>query len=181
MLPTKQRLFVSAYVKSRNATHAAIEAGYNKKWAGTNADKLLKNTNIAAAINEQLKAIEARSLITAERVLQEYARLAFFDPRKLFNDDGSPKGIHALDDDTAAAIVGIKVVSVGNAEIGIGKVLEYKIANKNGALDSLARTKGMFNDKVNLGDESIRALLALVAGSGSDILSRVRDGGSSGN
>ncbi|MGB4947197.1 MAG: terminase small subunit, partial [Candidatus Competibacter denitrificans] len=71
MLPTKQRLFVSAYVKSRNATHAAIEAGYNKKWAGTNADKLLKNTNIAAAINEQLKAIEARSLITAERVLQE--------------------------------------------------------------------------------------------------------------
>ena len=107
--------------------------------------------------------------------------LAFFDPRKLFNDDGSPKGIHALDDDTAAAIVGIKVVSVGHAEMGSGKVLEYKIANKNGALDSLARTKGMFNDKVNLGEESIRALLALVAGSGSDILSRVRDGGSSGN
>jgi predicted RND superfamily exporter protein len=38
--------------------------------------------------------------ITAERALKEIYRLATFDPRKLFNEDGTIKPIHDLDDDT---------------------------------------------------------------------------------
>ena len=36
-------------------TQAAIRAGYKQKWAGVNADKLLKNTNIKDALIEALK------------------------------------------------------------------------------------------------------------------------------
>lgn len=51
MLTAKQQRFVSAY--DGNATRAAIEAGYGERWAASNIDKLLKNTEIQAAIRER--------------------------------------------------------------------------------------------------------------------------------
>ena len=48
-LTTKQRRFVEAY--DGNATRAAIAAGYSERWAASNIDKILKNTEIRAAIN----------------------------------------------------------------------------------------------------------------------------------
>jgi len=93
---------------------------------------------------------QARTNITQDRVLQELARLAFFDPRKMFHGDGSPKAIHELDDDTAAAISGLDVVNVGNSEIGIGQVLKYKTADKGAALANAMRHLGMFNDKLDV-------------------------------
>jgi phage terminase small subunit len=50
-LTAKQRAFVEAY--AGNATEAAIAAGYSPRWAGSNADKLLKNTKIQQAIKER--------------------------------------------------------------------------------------------------------------------------------
>jgi phage terminase small subunit len=47
--------------------------------------------------------------ISVDRVLQELARIAFFDPRKLFNHDGSLKDITELDADTAAAIASVEI------------------------------------------------------------------------
>ena len=62
--------------------------------------------------------------ITQERVLQEYARTAFFDPRKVFDSTERHGQFMSFDDDTAAAIVGLEVVQVGNAEVGVGDVLK---------------------------------------------------------
>lgn len=174
-LTAKQRLFVSAYLVDKNATQAAIAAGYSKKTATSIGQENLKKPEVAAAIESQIKAQEAATLITVQRVLQEYGRLAFFDPRNLFRADGNPKGITEIDDDTAAAIAGVKVVAIGNAEMGVGEIREYKIANKLGALDSLARHLGMFNDRMTLdASEELKELLALIAGAGNDVLSRFR-------
>ena len=49
----KQKAFVLEYIKDFNATRAAIVAGYKPKWAATNTTKLLNNTNIKAAIDEE--------------------------------------------------------------------------------------------------------------------------------
>jgi len=149
-LTPKQERFVEEYLVDLNATQAAIRAGYSDKLANTNAPKLLQNTAIAAAIQSARAALSARTEITQDRVLKEYARLAFLDPRKLFDNTGAPLAIHQLDDDTAAAIAGLDVVQVGNAEVGVGDVLKYKLCDKKGALDSVARHLGMFNDKLDL-------------------------------
>lgn len=146
----KQERFVEEYLVDLNATQAAIRAGYSAKTAGWIGPQLLVKTHIAEAVAKGRDALSARTEITQERVLLEYARLAFMDPRKLFYGTGAPKPIHDLDDDTAAAIVGLDVVQVGNAEIGVGDVLKYKLADKKGALDSVARHLGMFNDKLDL-------------------------------
>jgi phage terminase small subunit len=57
-LKAKQKKFADYYIASGNATEAAIKAGYSPKYAGQNADKLLKNTNIMEYIKERNKQLE---------------------------------------------------------------------------------------------------------------------------
>lgn len=149
-LTDKQSRFVEEYLIDLNATQAAIRAGYSAKTAEWIGPQLLGKTHVAEAVRAGRASLSKRVEITQERVLQEYARIAFFDPRKVFDSTGAPRPIHELDDDTAAAIVGLEVVQVGNAEVGVGDVLKYKMADKKGALDSVARHLGMFNDKLDL-------------------------------
>jgi phage terminase small subunit len=98
---------------------------------------------IRAEIEQRQKDKASRAEITADKVLSELAKLAFFDTRKLLNDDGTPKPINELDDDTARAISGIDVVSVGNADFGQGQILKYKISDKNKALEQLCKHLGI--------------------------------------
>lgn len=56
----RQKAFSEHYVVCRNATQAARLAGYSERYAGTNADKLLKNTNVQAtiaALTEQISSV----------------------------------------------------------------------------------------------------------------------------
>ena len=156
-LNDKQQRFVDEYLKDLNATQAAIRAGYSAKTAYAIAEKLLRKAEIQQAVQDAKKARSKRTEITQDRVLQELARLAFFDPRKMFHWDGSPKAIHELDDDTAAAVSGLDVVNIGNSDVGIGQVLKYKIADKGAALANAMRHLGMFTDKL---DVSITGALA---------------------
>ena len=43
-------------------------------------------------------------------MLKELARIAFFDRRKLYREDGSLKSMHELDDDAAAGLSGMHMV-----------------------------------------------------------------------
>lgn len=149
-LTAKQARFVDEYMIDLNATQACIRAGYSKKTADRIGPELLGKTWVAEAIATKRLRLEKKFEITQDRILQEYARLAFFDPRKLFDETGRPLSIQQLDDDTAAVIAGVEICQVGNSEMGIGEILKMKIADKKGALDSVARHLGMFNDKLNL-------------------------------
>jgi len=69
-LNARQKSFCEYYVASGNATDAAIKAGYKEKYAGVNADKLLKNTNIQKYIDELMQKLESERIASAEEVLQ---------------------------------------------------------------------------------------------------------------
>lgn len=69
-LTLKQKRFVDEYIISGNATEAAIIAGYSKKYANTNASKLLQNTTIKEHLNERLKDLEDKSIAKQEEVLK---------------------------------------------------------------------------------------------------------------
>lgn len=136
---TQAEAFRRAYPKSKGWKDATV-------WR--EASKLSGNPKVYTRVADLTRQAAASNEITVERVLREMARLAFFDIRKLVNADGTPKPLHELDDDTAAAIAGLEVARVGNAMIGEGEVLKFKIADKNSALDKLARHLQMFTDKV---------------------------------
>lgn len=64
-LNARQKAFCEYYVASGNATEAAIKAGYKEKYAGVNADKLLKNTNIQKYIEELQEKAKGNRIMTA--------------------------------------------------------------------------------------------------------------------
>lgn len=153
-LSEKYKRFADDYLVDMNGTRA-YKATYpsvkSDSVAAANASRLLRNAKIAAYLAERQQVFQENTGIKVERVLQEYARLAFFDPRKPFDDNGKPKDISALDDDTAAALVGLDVAEeyegVGEERKFVGYTKKYKLANKLGALDSLGKHLGMFDGK----------------------------------
>lgn len=169
LLP-KQAKFVAEYLISGNATQAALAAGYSAKTAyKIGAENLRKpqiasllaqrNSEIAARQDERLAAME----LTKERVEREIARIAFFDPRKMFHPDGRPKEVTELDDDTASCIVGLDVLEewegVGEARVLRGYVKKYKIANKNVALDQASKILGMYEKDNEQSKANVRVVM----------------------
>lgn len=150
-LTAKQAAFVREYLVDLNATQAAIRAGYSKKTAYSIGQENLCKPEIQEAIQEEMKKRAERTEITADKVLKEFAKLAFFDPRKLFDDKGNPKDITEMDGDTAAAIAGLDVVQDIDPDTGITSYTKkYKLASKQAALDSLGRHLGMFLDRTEV-------------------------------
>lgn len=141
-LTLKQTKFCHEYVVDGIGTAAAIRAGYNESSAHVTANNLLKNIKCQALI-EQLQEKHNKKLdISAERTLLEVARLAFFDPQKLFDADGKLIPIHKLDKDTAACIGGIDTYQkyVGESEETCKEVIKkFKIWDKNSALEKMIK------------------------------------------
>lgn len=69
-LTLKQQRFADEYIISGNATQSAIEAGYSKKYANTNASKLLQNTTIKSYIDEQLEVLKNERVADQQEVLE---------------------------------------------------------------------------------------------------------------
>ena len=167
-LAPMQSVFVQEYLIDLNATQAAIRAGYSAKTAEQQGYQLLQKPSVQAAIAARQKERGERTSVTADRVLLEAARLALFDPRKLFNDDGSPKGITELDDDTAAAVAGIEVVEQfegsGKDRVFVGYLKKYRIADKNSALEKLFRHHGLYERDNEQKTDPLTSLLHAIAG-----------------
>ena len=108
-LSPKQERFVAEYLVDLNAAQAAIRAGYSPKTAKEQGARLLTNVHIQKAVQERRQQHQANTGLTAERVLLEAMRLAFFDIRKLTDAEGNPIPINQLDDDTAAAVAGLDI------------------------------------------------------------------------
>ena len=140
-LTQKQSCFVDEYLVDLNATQAAIRSGYSKKTARTIGNQNLTKLDISSAIQERMNYRSERTKVTLDQVVREAARLALFDPRKLFSADGTPIAIQDLDDDTAACIAGLDVVNMGSGD-QIGQVLKYKLAPKGQAIDTLMKHLG---------------------------------------
>jgi phage terminase small subunit len=160
-LTPKQVKFVLEYLANGlNATKAAISAGYAKKSADVEGARLLVNAKVAAAISERSQIALGKLDFSVDRTLNEIARLAFFDVRKIFEADGSLKSIHAIDDDSAAAIAGLEVTELfdpiqqkdgadGEPQKHVyGLLKKIKLADKGSALDKLMRYHALYRDKM---------------------------------
>lgn len=146
----KQQLFVREYLVDLNATQAAQRCGYSEKTAYAQGCRLLKDAEVAAAIQAAMDKRAAKTEITAERVLQEIARLAFFDPAKLYDEQGRPRPIHELDEDTRRAIAGVEIDEVGGGDKPLVVTRKLKLADKGANLERLGRHLKLFTDKVEI-------------------------------
>lgn len=176
-LNVKQRAFLMEYLKDKNATQAAIRAGYSAKTAYAIGHKLLKNAEIADAIQqkegETLLKVQQETGITLARTLKEIARAAFFDPRKFFDEEGNLVPIVNLDDDTAAALAGFEVTEEfdgsGRARKLIGFTKKIKMADRKGYLDMLMKHLGGYkaDNEQQKPENAVGELVALIQAQGS--------------
>lgn len=144
-LTLKQTRFCHEYVIDGIGSAAAIRAGYKPASAHVTANNLLSNIKCRALIDQLQEKLHKKLEITAERTLLEVARLAFFDPQKLFDANGRLIPIHKLDKDTAACIGGIDTYQkyVGESKEACTEVIKkFKIWDKNSALEKMIQRFG---------------------------------------
>lgn len=67
-LTQRQKKFCDEYMLCGNATQAAIKAGYSEKYAGQNADKILKNTNVKEYLSYFQKQVDQTAIKSVEEV-----------------------------------------------------------------------------------------------------------------
>jgi phage terminase small subunit len=161
-LTPKQQRFVTEYLTDLNATQAAIRCGYSERTAKSQGSRLLTDADVAAAIAAKQERRLEKLELTAERVLEELARIAFVDPRRLFTDAGTLRPISELSADDAAAIAQLDVLKQ-NVTAGDGvmdTVHRIKFVEKIRALELLAKHFALLVDRVQVsGDADLVARL----------------------
>lgn len=107
-----------------------------------------QEVKIKSRVSQLRAEIAKRNDITQDRVLKEYAKLAFLDPRQFYDDDGNLINIPNLPADVAATLTGMDVSSSYNKDgDSLDTLKKIKFADKKAALDSLAKHLGMFIER----------------------------------
>jgi len=153
--------FIREYMIDLNGAAAARRAGYSPHSAGRRAFELLERPDVKAALRRAMAERARRTDITADRVLEELARIAFADLSRLA--DWGPEGFklkpsgQLREEDTSA----VAFVSLG----GRNKTQRIRMHNKLSALEALARHLGVLRNgrktvDRDLGPGSAEAIMA---------------------
>ena len=145
-LSNKMKLFVASYAITRNATQAAITAGYKETSARDRGSRLLKHPKIQIALGRRSSKIMRKLEITVDKIAEEISFLAFSNIRDCYDEIGNLLPIHKLPREVAAAITEVteSIDKMGN------RVVRYKMDGKTKNLELLGRYHQMFVDKVEV-------------------------------
>jgi phage terminase small subunit len=159
-LNARQQKFVLEYQVDQVATQAAIRAGYAPRSAAVTASRLLTKANIGEAIAKAQAKAAAKAEVTVERVLKEYARIAFADIAQAYDDHGNLLPVSQMPEDIRRALTGIEITELFGDGKEIGRLKKVRFAQKVPALDSLATHLGIFAEPGN-GGTGLRIVLNL--------------------
>lgn len=151
MTPKKER-FCKEYVIDLNGAQAAIRAGYSTKTAKEQAARLLTNVNVQARVKELQGAIGKRLDITAEKVVQEFAKIGFSNIQDYIEAGNEVMDLKTIEPEKAAAVESItrSVTEFGSgASAGTKTKLTFKLHSKVSALENLGKHLGIFEKDNN--------------------------------
>ena len=75
-MTAKQEAFAIEYLKDKNATQAAIRAGYSKKTAAAIGWELLEHPNIQQIIREKQEEARRNATITVDGIVEQLQEIA---------------------------------------------------------------------------------------------------------
>jgi len=113
-LTDKQAFFCKEYIKDFNATRAAKASGYSEKTAGRIGGENLQKLEIQKEIKRLMSKRIERTEISADRVVQELAKIGFSDE---FNIEGFDR-LDMKDKIKAIELLGRHVGAFNNDESG---------------------------------------------------------------
>lgn len=164
-LTVEEALFVHSYVIDRNPVAALRRINHE----GTvdqlkrRAAKYLANAEVAAAVDELAKRVMSRLTVTAEKVNERIAAVAFFDPREVIEADHL--GVRMLNtrfwrQDQAFAISSIEMGQHG---------IKIKLHDGLRAAEMLGKQLG------TIGDETAEAAAAAAKAAAGAVVDRIMD------
>jgi phage terminase small subunit len=159
----REHRFVAAYVKLADAERAAREAGYKPSCAWARGTALMQRATIRYAIDRAHAERARRTGLSRERVLLEYARIAFGDLGRVaqWDEDGvSLTPFEEMSDDDAAAIMSLALGRGAKRQ-----TVRVRLHDKGFALEALARYFGLFDEapperEVATARERLKAFIA---------------------
>lgn len=88
-LTDKQLLFATEYIKTANATQAAIKAGYSENSARQQGSRLLSNANVSQYIQSHMEKKNKSTIATADEVLEYLTKVMNGEEKDAFGLDTS--------------------------------------------------------------------------------------------
>lgn len=147
MLTERQIRFCEEYFIDFNGTQAAIRAGYSPNSANEIASQNLAKLSVQQYIQKKKEELRFKTEITQDQILEAYKRLAFYDPRAMYDKHGNLIPIPELDDTSAFALMGFDQEELfeweGKKKRKVGYTKKVRMANRREALDSICRMLGM--------------------------------------
>lgn len=135
-----QRRFVDEWFIDYDVVQAMIRAGFSKVTAQNNGHMILRHPKVAAEIERIRSKMDQKKVAAAQEVLEEWSRIMRFRIGHLLNDDGVPKLIGDLNDDTQANVVSFDVRTEFDEEgVEKGRLFNIKLVNKVDALKALSQ------------------------------------------
>lgn len=178
-LNSRQDAFVREYLLSGNASAAYVKAGYAPKHADGAGPRLLGNVGVAAHIAHGRKKIvakaEAQFDITLDRVLEEYARIAFSGMSKFLRISPNGDPIIDLSDCTPADLDLLAETTVEDFTDGRGKDardirrVKVKLLDRMNALEKLGKHLGLSDKRADEGVTAFAQALRDIAQRGSSM------------
>lgn len=158
-LTAKQKMFCKEYLVDLCASRAAVRAGYSEKTARSIGQENLTKPDIQTEIQRLMRKRVEMVDRSAADVVKALEKIAFFDIKELYNEDGSLKPIIELPDHIATAVCGIEFdTGIDDEGEVVTKPKRYKLADKKGALELLGRHLGLFQGSKDRGHDTPRRL-----------------------
>lgn len=143
----RQIKFVEEYIKSLNATDAAIKAGYSEKTARSQGSRLLTNVDIQEAIQKAKIERQERANIDADYVLKRLVEIDQMDVLDIMDDQMKILPLRDWPKIWRQYISNIENLELTDAD-GVFKKIKWPDKVKNLELLGKHVSVGAFKDKI---------------------------------
>lgn len=157
-LTGKQARFVEEYLVDLNATKAAERAGYSVKTAYAQGHRLLKDAEIAKALQKAQQERSARVHVSQDYVLRRLLDISESDLIEATDEEGNllplaqwPKGLRMALDGLDCTELARQQDDEEEVSTHLRKV---RLSSRLKALDMLGRHLGMWTDRVVIEDQA---------------------------
>lgn len=147
----QQRLFVQHYLRHRNASRAAREAGYSVDNARHQGWRFMNDPtyeHVANAIRQALSDQRTRWEALNETIIQQLAAIGMADMAEAYDEDGELLPLHQMAPETRAAIAELKETEFLGQDGTPAKSRKVRHWSKPEALVALAKITGLAKDRI---------------------------------
>ena len=152
-LTDREILFCKYYLgeANKNATQAAIKAGYSPKTANPQAAQVLAKLSIQKYLKNETDPLMEALGITQEKILKRLADIAFTDLSDLTDDDWNLLNKSQIDKKHHAAMGAVeideKILMQNEGGQLINRKIKYRLKSQEKALITLAERAGLIDRK----------------------------------